>query len=89
MPKQNDFTGAAKKAAERTDQKLEEESEGLPGATWETIRRMLPDPADQAGLDEMRRLVEEDTDHNEKVASLLKNIHSLAGVVVKVMERIQ
>lgn len=89
MRKRHDFEGAAKRAAERTDRDLKEEMEHLPGPTWDEIRKMLPEPQDQEALDEMRRIVDQDTGHNEKIASLLKNIDRVAGVVVKVMERVR
>jgi hypothetical protein len=55
--------------------------------SWDNIRQMLP-PKEQDDLEELERIVRQSTDHNTKVASLVNNISSLGGVVVKVLSHL-
>jgi hypothetical protein len=55
--------------------------------SWENIRQMLP-PKEQADLAELRKIVQQSTDHNMKVASLVTNISSLGSVVMKVLSHL-
>lgn len=83
----NPFNEAAKAAAKKTDEQLAGEEAKLALPTRDQLRKMLPDPMDQQELDELMKIVNSATDHNEKVASLISNINKLGGVVVKVLSK--
>lgn len=87
MTTAKELEAAAESAAAQADKKLESEEERLTTPTWESIRNMLPEPQDQAELDRMMAIIQQDTNHNQKVAALVHNINSIAGAVVKVMEK--
>ena len=81
----NRFKRGAKKARKRADSRTGVEEAKLIAPTWDEVRRMLPDPEDQEELDRLIAIVSEDTEHNEKVASLIGNIRNVANVVVKTL----
>ena len=85
---QNPFDDAAKKAADDTNKQVASAEARLTSVNWDQIKKMLPSPMDQQQLDELMKIVQAATDHNEKVASLIENIGSLGGIVVKVLSRL-
>ena len=88
MPDANDFRQAAAQAAVATNQALHDEQQELQLPTWGQVRCLLPEPGDQEALDEMIAIVSQSTDHNQRVAALVKNIDRVAGVVIKILERV-
>jgi hypothetical protein len=84
---QNPFDKAAEEAAKTTDESLAGEQAKVASLSWEQLKQMLPSPSDKKQLEELMKVVTAATDHNEKVASLTRNIGSLAGIIVKVLSR--
>jgi hypothetical protein len=85
----NPFDDAAKRAAEATDQELAGEEAKIKPMGWGELKKMLPDPVDQKNLDNLMAIVNSATDHNEKVAVLIKNIQTLGGIVIKALGQIR
>ncbi|HET8922561.1 MAG TPA: hypothetical protein VFN26_06145 [Candidatus Acidoferrum sp.] len=84
----NPFESDAKDAAQQTDKELAGAEATLATVTWDELKKMLPSPADQQQLSELMKIVQAATDHNEKVASLIDNIGTLGGIVIKVLSRV-
>jgi hypothetical protein len=85
---QNPFEEDAKKAADETDTKLAGARARVTTVSWDGLKKMLPSPGDQQQLNELLKIVQGATEHNEKVASLIANISTLGGIVVKVLSRL-
>jgi len=85
---QNPFEEDAKKAADETDKQLASAQARVATVSWDGLKKMLPNPGDQQQLNELIKIVQGATDHNEKVASLIANISTLGGIVVKVLSRL-
>jgi len=81
----NPFDEAAKAAADKTDQALAGEEAKLKTPSWDEIRKKLPNPVDQKNLDQLIQIVNEATDHNDKVAALISNAATLGGTIVKIL----
>ncbi len=84
----NPFESDAKDAAQETDKELAGAEARLATVTWDGLKKMLPNPVDQQQLSELMKIVQAATDHNQKVASLIANIGTLGGIVVKVLSRV-
>ncbi len=84
----NPFESDAKDAAQETDKELAGAEARLATVTWDGLKKMLPNPVDQQKLSELMKIVQAATDHNQKVASLIANIGTLGGIVVKVLSRV-
>lgn len=84
----NPFESDANDASKQTDQELADAEAMLATVTWDGLKKMLPNPIDQQQLTELMKIVQAATDHNDKVASLIANIGTLGGVVVKVLSRV-
>lgn len=84
----NPYDDDAKAAADETNKVLAAD-EAKTAVSWDAIRKLLPDPIDQNSLNELIRIVNSATDQNEKVASLINNIGTLAGVVIKTLGQIR
>jgi hypothetical protein len=82
----NQFKKGAKKAAGMANDITAKEQCQLKAPSWEGVKKMLPDPQDQKELDTLIKIVKEDTSHNNKVASLIQRIESVANVVIKTLE---
>ena len=85
---QNPFEEDAKRAADETDKQLAGAQARVATVSWDGLKKMLPNPGDQQQLNELIKIVQRDTAHNEKVASLIANIGTLGGIVVKVLSRL-
>ena len=85
---QNPFEEDAKRAADETDKQLAGAQARVATVSWDGLKKMLPSPGDQQQLNELIKIVQKDTEHNEKVASLIANIGTLGGIVVKVLSRL-
>ena len=81
----NRFKKGSKEAAKRADIITAKELQKLNAPTWDEVKKILPEPQDQKDLDELIKIVKQDTDHNEKVASLTQNIGSVANIVIKTL----
>ena len=81
----NPFDDAAKAAAKETDQELADEQAKLSTPSWEEIKKKLPSPMDQKNLDQLMKIVNDATDHNQKVAALISNVSMLGGTIVKIL----
>lgn len=85
----NPFDNAAKAAAEETDEALAGEEAKITAVSWEELKKKLPSPIDQKNLDQLIQIVNDATDHNEKVASLISNVETLGGTIVKILSNIR
>jgi hypothetical protein len=85
--RQLDFQSAAESAAQKAKRKQDADQDRFVPPAWDDIRGMLPDPQDQATLDELIKIVGQATSHNERVAALVGNINRVADALVKVMEQ--
>jgi len=84
----NPFEEDAKQAADETDKQLAGAQARVSTVSWDGLKKMLPNPGDQQQLNELIKIVQGATDHNQKVASLIANISTLGGIVVKVLSRV-
>ncbi|HKW35257.1 MAG TPA: hypothetical protein VJN92_19755 [Candidatus Acidoferrum sp.] len=84
----NPFESDARQAAQQTNEQLTNAEARVAALSWDQLRKLLPDPLDQQQLTDLMNMVQADTDHNEKVASLIANISTLGSVVVKVLSRV-
>ena len=85
----NPFDDAAKAAADATDQELAGEEAKIRTIGWDDLKKMLPNPVDQKNLDQLMQIVNDATDHNEKVATLISNVSTLGGTIVKILGNIR
>jgi len=85
----NPFDEAAKAAANETDQALAKEEAKLRTPSWDELKKKLPSPIDQKNMDQLIQIVNDATDHNEKVAALIRNVSALGGTIVKVLSTIR
>jgi len=81
----NPFDEAAKAAAETTDKELAGEEAKIKTIGWNDLKKMLPNPVDQKNLDQLMQIVNDATDHNEKVAALISNAATLGGTIIKIL----
>jgi proline dehydrogenase len=86
---QNPFAEAAEAAARETDEELAGEEAKLTTPSWDELKKKLPSPVDQKNLDQLIQIVNDATDHNEKVAALIQNVSALGGTIVKVLSTIR
>jgi hypothetical protein len=85
----NPFDDTARAAAEETDRTLAGEEAKLKTTSWDEIKKKLPNPIDQKNLDQLIQIVNDATDHNEKVAALISNAATLGGTIVKILGTIR
>lgn len=85
---ENPFDKPAEDAAKKTNESLAGEQARVTALSWDQLKRMLPSPSDKEQLEELIKVVTAATNHNEKVASLTRNIGNLAGIIVKVLSRV-
>ncbi len=85
----NPFDEAARAAADETDRTLAGEEAKLKTPGWDELRKRLPSPIDQRNLDQLIQIVNDKTDHNEKVAALIGNVATLGGTIVKILSNIR
>lgn len=84
----NPFREDMERAAAKTDKKLAGQQAKLTTMSWDQLKQMLPSQVDQNDLDELMRVVNDATNHNERVAALIKNIGQLGGIIAKVLTKI-
>src|SRR5881396_1155091 len=53
------------------------------------LRKRLTSPIDQKNLDQLIQIVNDATDHNEKVAALIINIQTLGSTIVKILSNVR
>ncbi len=85
---QNPFDRAAEDAAKQTNDALKGEDVKVRSITWDQLKEMLPSQMDQQQLNELIKIVNSATDHNERVAALVQNISKLGGIIVKVLSKV-
>jgi hypothetical protein len=85
----NRFDRAMDVAADETDQALASEEAKVRTPGWDELRKKLPSPVDQKNLDQLIQIVNDATDHNEKVAALIHNVSALGGTIVKVLSTLR
>ena len=81
----NRFSKIAKQSATKTNKQLADELTSVLPITTQEMSKFLPSKGDKEKLAELMAIVDSATDHNKKVAKLLKNIDRLADVTVKVL----
>ncbi len=85
----NPFDEAAKAAADETNEELAGEEAKLKTISWDELKKKLPSPVDQKNLDQLIAIVNDATNHNEKVAALIDNVQMLSGTIVKILGNIR
>ena len=91
MPEFDDLDAALdaaiKRAAKRTDDKLADQASSVTRLTNEDIKQLFPKPADVQKLRNLMKIVKGAESRNKRVNKLVKDIDSLAGTVITLLER--
>jgi hypothetical protein len=74
-------------AKKRTNDKLASQISSLTRLTDDEVKRLFPTPADVERLVELMKIVKAADERNRKVNRLVKNIESLGGTVVTLLEK--
>jgi len=80
--------GLVDEAAEDTDEELATEMSSITKLTNEEIKELFPKPSDTQKLFELIRLVNEDTEKNEKINKLVANSEKFADIVITLVSRL-
>lgn len=79
--------GLVDQAADETDEELATEMSSITKLTNEEVKELFPKPSDAQKLFELIRLVNEDTERNEKVNELVANSERFADIVITLVSR--
>ena len=74
-------------ARKRTNDKLAGQISSLTRLTDDEVKELFPTPADVGRLVELLKIVKSADERNRKVSRLARNIESLGGAVVTLLER--
>ena len=79
--------GLVDQAADDTDEELATEMSSITRLTNEEIKELFPRPSDAQKLFELIRLVNEDTEKNEKINNLVANSEKFADILITLVSR--
>ena len=79
---------AIDEAKKRTNDRLAAQVSSLTRLTDEEVKKLFPTPADLKQLAELMQIVRSADARNRKVNQLVKNIESVAGAVVTLIDRL-
>ncbi|MBT8183405.1 MAG: hypothetical protein KJN76_01085 [Eudoraea sp.] len=85
---ENRIGGLVDEAAEETDEELATEMSSITRLTRVEVKELFPKKADAQKLFELIRLVNEDTEKNEKINKLVANSEKFADIVITLVSRL-
>lgn len=77
----------AKKAAEKTDEKLASKISSITRMTDDDVIKLFPKSADAIKVAELMKIVKSAETRNRKVKELADNAEKLAGVTLKLLDK--
>lgn len=85
---ENRIGGLVDQAEEDTDDELATEMSSITRLTNKEVKELFPKPSDAQKLFELIRLVNEDTEKNEKINKLVANSEKFADIVITLVSRL-
>ena len=77
----------AKKAAEKTDEKLASKISSITRMTDEDVIKLFPKSADAIKVAELMKIVKSAERRNQKVKALADNAEQFAGITLRLLEK--
>lgn len=85
---ENKIGGLVDQAAEDTDEELATQMSSITRLTNKEVKELFPKTADAQRLFELIKLVNEDTEKNEKINKLVANSEKFADIVITLVSRL-